>query len=92
MVIQSKGKQYQKPMRTQSTCRIKVTNARLVLVLHLIGREGGASFLNQSENTVQSWIAFNNYLKTYLLPRRELHLFVFSIIMKFSNLCCSPQL
>ena len=46
MVIQSKGKQYQKPMRTQSTCRHVVTNARLVLVLHLIGREGGVSFLN----------------------------------------------
>ena len=46
MVIQSKGKQYQKPMGTQSTCRHVVTNARLVLVLHLIGREGGVSFLN----------------------------------------------
>lgn len=90
----------QKPMRAQSTCRIKllearekkVTKARLVLVLHPIGREGGASFPNQSENTVQSWIAFNNYLKTYLLPKKELHLFVFNIIMKSSNLCCSPQL
>ena len=76
MANHSKGKQHNEPMRTQKQIhvtgakrgemRVTVTKSRLVLVLHPIGWEGGANFLNQSQCVVkqnQSNSGINTELK-----------------------------
>ena len=50
-----------------------MTKTRLVLVLHLIGRERGASILDQSERSkakpMQSLITFDTQLKIALITK-----------------------
>ena len=54
---QNKDKYHKEPMRTQSkymkSGKTRVTKSRLVLVLLLIGWEGGVKFTDQSESVVK---------------------------------------
>ena len=61
-----------------------MTKSRLVLVLHLIGRVGGASFSNQSQsivkqNQINSAVTFDTQLKTALFHFLLLLIFVYFI-------------
>lgn len=56
---------------TKSAGKTRVTKPRLVVILHLIGWENGASFLAQSQSEVKqklmkSWISFDPRLKIIL--------------------------
>ena len=81
MANHNKLKQQNEPMSNENSKQMHVTGAkrgktrttksRFLLILHLIGWIGGASFLNQSQSVVKQnqsnlVITFDSHLKTAL--------------------------